>query len=57
MARVISSERAKLWPARASRRQMRHQASCRFRQHAPTGMNTWRIPGWAASQVPVEKPE
>jgi hypothetical protein len=47
----------KLCPARAARWKMRHQASWRFSQHAPIGMNTWRMRGWAASQVRVKKLE
>ena len=37
----ISSPFAKVWPPNASRLNGRHHASsCRFSQHAPTGMKT-----------------
>jgi len=54
---VISSGHAKACPARAARRNSRHQASCKFSQQAPTGMKTWRMRGCSASQARVEKLE
>ena len=51
VAYAISLESAKVCPARACRRKMRHQASCRFSQQAPFGMNTCCRRGCPASQA------
>jgi hypothetical protein len=40
---------AKLCPAKASRRNTRHHASCRLSQQAPTGMKTCLTLGWFSS--------
>lgn len=45
VACVMSSGLAKDRPARAVLRKMRHQPSCRFSQHAPTGMKRVADPG------------
>src|SRR6266496_3910967 len=53
VARVISSGVANDCPAKASRRNSRHQPSCRFSQQAPLGMKACWIRGWSASHVRV----
>src|SRR5919112_4647650 len=50
---AISLESAKVCPARACRRKIRHPASCRFSQQAPLGMNTCSMRGCPASQARV----
>ena len=40
VADSISSASAKLSPAKASRRNSLHHASCKLSQHAPTGIKT-----------------
>src|SRR5215472_18980855 len=49
----MSSGSAKHCPAMAVRRKIRHQASCRLSQQAPTGMKAWRMRGWPVSQSRV----
>jgi hypothetical protein len=53
VARVISSGVANDCPARAWRRNSRHQPSCRFSQQARLGMKVCWMRGWSASQVRV----
>ena len=53
VARVTSSGVANDCPASASRRNSRHQPSCRLSQQALLGMNTLRMRGWSSSQVRV----
>jgi hypothetical protein len=55
VARVTSAGVANDCPAKASRRNSRHQPSCRLRRQAPLGMNTWRMRGWSTNQVRVEQ--
>ena len=50
---AMSSAVASEIPARAWRRKIRHQPSCRLSQQAPTGMNAWSIRWWPASQSRV----
>ena len=45
----ISAPSAKLWPASAARRKMRHHASTKLSQHAPLGMKAWTRRGWSTS--------
>src|ERR671913_1898030 len=54
VARAISSGVANDWPAKASRRNSRHQPSWRFSQQAPLGMKACWMRGWSASHARVE---
>src|SRR6266511_3958116 len=54
VARVISSGVANDCPARAWRRNSRHQPSWRLSQQAPLGMKVCWMRGWSISQVRVE---
>jgi hypothetical protein len=49
VASSISEASAKLCPARASRRNSRHHASCRLSQAAPFGTKTCTTRGWASN--------